>query len=150
MVWWKDRGGQEEAEGDEDEAEETENLLSAMGITRSMGEFFSATTKFVNIRTGTAESDRQAFYRQEIWSWMEISLEKGTYKWVARSITPAYDIHALYTKVSSLANRATWISYALEFRKIFLITPGNDIFNYHAEITQQMKLVKAQGEALGL
>ena len=141
---------QQEAEGDDESSEETATLLSAMGITKSMGEFFSATTKFVDIRDGAAETDKKAFYRQEIWSWMESSLEKGSYKWVARSINPPYDIRALYTKIASLANRATWISYALEFRKVFLMTPGDDIFQYHAEVTQQIKLVKAQGDSLGL
>ena len=138
-----------ENEGDSD-PEDNASLLAAMGITKSMGEFFSATTTFVNVRTGNAESDKQAFYRQEIWLWMESSLEKGSFKWVTRSIVPPYDIHALYTKISSLANRATWISYALEFRKIFLMTPGNDIFQYHAEVNQQIKLVRAQGDELGL
>ena len=81
---------------------------------------------------------------------MEASLEKGTFKWVARGISPPYDIHALYTKVCSLANRATWISYALEFRKIFTMVPGVDIFQYHADLVQQIKLVAAQGESLGM
>ena len=83
---------EDEAEDDDESSDETGNLLSAMGITKSMGEFFSATTKFVDIRDGEGERDKQTFYRQEIWTWMESSLEKGTYKWVARSITPPYDI----------------------------------------------------------
>ena len=114
---------EEKAEDVDDDPDETEALLSAMGITKSMGEFFSATTKFVDVRDESEETDKQAFYRQEIWTWMESSLEKGTYKWVARSILPPYDIRALYTKISSLANRATWISYALEFRKVSLWCP---------------------------
>lgn len=69
---------------------------------------------------------------------------------MARSISPTYDIHALYKKISSLANRSTWISYAMEFKKIFNMTPSSDIFQYHADLMQQVKLVKAQGECLGL
>ena len=30
------------------------------------------------------------------------------------------------------------------------MTPGDDIFQFHAEVAQQIKLVKAQGESLGL
>ena len=69
---------------------------------------------------------------------------------VTRTISPTYDIHALYAKVSSLANKATWISHALEFKKIFTMPSSGDIFQYHAELIEQIKLVKSQGESLGL
>ena len=134
----------------EEKNDENDVLLASMGITKSMGDFFSATTTFVNVRTQKAETDKESFYRQEIWSWMESSLEKGNFKWVVKSIRPAFDIHALYTRICSLANRATWISYALEFRKIFMMPPGQDIFQYHSDLVQQIKVVAAQGESLGL
>ena len=134
----------------EPKTDEERLLLSSLGITSTMDEFFSATTVFVNVRTSNADTEKEAFYRQEIWAWMETSLEKGNFKWVARSVSPVYDIHAFYTKISSLANRATWISYALEFKKIFTMPAGSDIFQYHAEVLQQIKMVKAQGETLGL
>jgi len=125
-------------------------FLGALGVTKSMDDFFSATTIFVNVRTNQKDDKSESYYRQEIWCWMEASLEKGTFKWVARNVNPTYDIHALYTKICSLANRATWISYALEFRKIFTMAPGTDIFQYHADLVQQIKLVASQGESLGL
>ena len=140
---------EEMAEMKREEKPET-SLLGAMGVTKSMDEFFSATTTFVNVRTEQPDSERETYYRQEIWCWMESSLEKGTFKWVARNISPTYDIHALYAKICSLANRATWISYALEFRKIFTMVPGADIFQYHADLVQQIRLVGSQGESLGL
>lgn len=77
-------------------------------------------------------------------------MARGDFKWVVRTISPTYDIHALYTKIISLANKATWISHALEFRKIFTMQSGGDIFQYHAELLEQIKLVKMQGESLGL
>ena len=134
----------------EPESNKQRILLTSMGITGTMNDFFAATTIFVNMRTGQNDTEKESFYRQEIWGWMESSLERGTFKWVARSISPTYDIHALYKKISSLANRSTWISYAMEFKKIFNMTPSSDIFQYHADLMQQVKLVKAQGECLGL
>ena len=105
---------------------------------------------FVNVRTEKDDTERETFFRQEIWIWIESSLARGNYKWVVRNVSPTYDIHALYTKVCSLANKATFISHALEVKQIFTINPGNDIFLYHAELLEQMRLVKSQGESLGL
>jgi hypothetical protein len=85
-----------------------------------------------------------------IWTWMEASLAKGTFKFITRSITPVYDIHMLYAKVSSLANKATLISHALEFKKIFTMSHSGDIFQYHAELLEQIKMVQSQGETLGI
>ena len=73
-------------------------FLGALGVTKSMDDFFSATTIFVNVRTNQKDDKSESYYRQEIWCWMEASLEKGTFKWVARNVNPTYDIHALYTK----------------------------------------------------
>ena len=129
---------------------EVVHLYDSLGVTQEMASFFAATTKFVDVRTEREEAERSTVYRQELWTWMETSLEKGTFKWLSKSIKPVYDVHALYTKVCSLANRATWISHALEFKKIFTITPGDDIFAYHAQVTEQINLVRSQGSSLGL
>jgi hypothetical protein len=126
------------------------NLMASMGVSASMDEFFASTTRFAIMPAGTAETDKQVFFRQEIWSWIESSLSKGSFKWVVRTISPTYDIHALYHKVVSLANKATWISHALEFRKLFTMPNTGDIFQYHADLIQQIKLVRNQGEALGI
>ena len=125
-------------------------LMQTMGVSSSMDEFFSSTTKFISLTTEKPETDKETYFRQEIWVWLENSLSKGSYKWVTRTITPTYDIHALYTKIVSLANKATFISHALEFKKIFSIPISSDIFQYHSDILQQMKVVKSQGESLGL
>ena len=90
------------------------------------------------------------FFRHEIWHWMETSLSKGTFKWITGTITPVFDIRRLYRKIKAVANEATLISHALEFKKIFTLAPGDDIFQYHADLIKQIKLVKAQGEALEL
>jgi hypothetical protein len=125
--------------------------LKSLGISKTQDEFFSSTVQFTNSRTGEPESDKAGYYRHEVWQWMEQSLSKGIYKWVVRTISPMYDIHSLYNKVVSLANKATWISHALEFKKIFSISSTkSDIFTYHAELIQQIKLVRMQGETLGL
>jgi hypothetical protein len=132
-------------------SEEDTLIMKSLGISSSMEDFFASTVRFIKVRGRSLESEKELYYRQEIWSWMEQSLCKGTFKWLARSIAPIYDIHALYTKVTTLANKATWISYSLEFKKIFTMScTGNDIFQYHAELLQQIQLVKAQGESLGL
>ena len=47
-----------------------------------------------------------------------------------------------------MANKVTWISQALEFKKIFTMAPY--IFQYHAELKDQIKLVKSQGDAMGM
>jgi hypothetical protein len=131
-------------------AEETKAMMESLGVTPTIDEFFSSTTQFVMASTGDVEPPKEVYFRQEIWTWLDNSLSKGTYKWVTRSIKPVYDIHALYTKVVSLANKATWISHALEFCKIFTMPRSGDIFQYHADLLQQIKVVSQQGESLGI
>jgi hypothetical protein len=131
-------------------SEEDTLIMKSLGISSSMDDFFASTVRFIKVRGRSPESEKEVYYRQEIWSWMEQSLSKGNFKWLARSISPIYDIHALYSKVTTLANKATWISYSLEFKKIFTMSCSGDIFQYHAELLQQIVLVKAQGESLGL
>ena len=104
---------------------------------------------FVNQLTGRVETEIEMHYRHEI-SWMESSLAKGIFKWVVRSISPVYDIRKLYRKIEMLANKATPISHALEFKRIFTLNAKEDIFQYHSELVQQIKLVKMQGESMGL
>jgi hypothetical protein len=125
--------------------------MKTLGITATQDDFFASSVQFINTRSGELEKEKAAYYRQEVWVWMEQSLAKGNYKWIVRTISPVFDIRSLYNKVVSLANRATWISHALEFKKIFQISPASmDIFQYHAELVTQIKLVRTQGEALGL
>ena len=126
-------------------------LMQAMGISSSMDSFFASTTTLVNVRDGEPESEKTTYFRQDIWSWLEISLSKDIFKWMVWSISPIYDIHALYTKVITIANKATLISHALEVKKIFEMPfNGSDIFQYHSELQQQIEMVQAQGESLGL
>jgi hypothetical protein len=125
-------------------------FMRSLGISKTQDEFFASTIKFVNSRTAEVETEKMVFFRHQIWSWMEQSLAKGTYQWIVKTVQPIFDIHLLYNKVVSLANKATWISHALEFKKIFAISPKMDIFQYHAELIQQIKLVRMQGETLGL
>ena len=67
-----------------------------MGVSSAMDDFFATTTVFRNVRTGEEEPPKMVQSRQEIWTWMETSLSKGMYRWVARSMSHVYDIHALY------------------------------------------------------
>ena len=60
---------------------EDEVLMKSLGITSSMDVFFSATTAFINVKTGTPDTDREAYFRQEIWIWMEKSLSQGQFNW---------------------------------------------------------------------
>ena len=94
-------------------------LMKSMGISPSMDAFFSSTTAFTNYRTGTPDTVKEAYFRQEIWLWMEASLAKGQFKYLVKTIEVIFDIHALYLRVVSLANKASWISHAIEYRKIF-------------------------------
>ena len=126
-------------------------IMRSMGITPAMDEFFSATVIFQNFRTDKKETDKENFYRQEIWTWLESSISQGPYKYLARSLLPPFDIRALYTSIVNMANKATWISHALEVKKIFQISmAGHDIFQYHADIFQQMRVIQNQGVALGM
>ncbi len=132
--------------------EKEQIIMKSMNITNSVDAFFSATTTFTNIKTGTPDTDKESYFRQEIWIWMEQSLSKGQFKWVVKTIGVTFDIHALHVKIMSLTNKASWISHAIEYRKIFTMSPpkNGDIFQYQAELQDQIKLVKAQGETLGL
>ena len=91
----------------EPRSDEDRVLLRSMGVSSEMDDFFATSTVFRNVRTGEKEGPRQHQYRQEIWTWMDSSLSKGMYRWVTRSIPCVYDIHALYTKVFNMANKAT-------------------------------------------
>ena len=61
-----------------------------------------------------------------------------------------FDIQKLYRKIVELANKASMISYVLEFCRIFTMKAKEDIFQYHEELLQQMRLVRAQAESLGI
>ena len=115
-----------------------------------MTEFFSSTMAFKNYRTGTPETVKEGYFRQEIWIWMEASLSKGQYKYVVKTIEVIFDIHALYLKIVSLANKASWISHALEYRKIFTMEPSNGDIQYHVELQDQIKPVQSQAQSLGI
>jgi hypothetical protein len=122
-----------------------------MGITKSVSDFFSSTTVFLNYRNGKEETPKEGYYRQEIWLWMEASCSKGQFKYIVKTVPVVFDIHALHVKIMDAANKASWISHAVEYRKIFTMSPRDgDIFQYHADLQDQIKLVKTQGESLGL
>ena len=126
-------------------------LMKRMGVSPYLNEFFSPSTKFINGTDGTIEKEPQTFYRHEIWNWMEQSLQNGVYSWVAKTILPIFDIRRLYRRICSIANKATYISFAQEFEKIFTLKPrGENIFQYHADLIQQIKIVKMQGDTLGI
>ena len=78
-------------------------------------DFFSSSSVILNTRTQEKESPE---HRQTIWTWMEASFSKDSFKWLAQTIDPVFDIHALYCRVLHLANKATWMSLAMEFKKI--------------------------------
>lgn len=125
-------------------------LMKLLGVTRAQDEFFSSSTTFYNTRLMCDEKEPESYYRTEVWHWMEASLSKGQYRSVAKNITPVYDIKKLYAKICELADKATIISCINEYKKIFTLQVKDDLFVYHEELQQQLRLVKAQVEALGL
>ena len=82
-------------------------IMKSMGISPTIDAFFSSTTAFTNYRSGTPETGKESFFRQEIWLWMEASLSKGQFKWVVKTIANIFDIHGLYIKVTSLTQKAS-------------------------------------------
>ena len=64
-----------------------------------------------------------------------------TLQWIVTHVRPTLDIHALWTKVSKVVNKATLSSHANEVKKIFMIPVGRDIFAYHAALLTQIRLV---------
>ena len=126
--------------------------MKSMGITPAMDDFFASTTSFINVRTGTPDTDRESFYRQEIWMWMEKALSLGTFKWLVKSISVTFDIHALWQAIHKHAAEVSWISFSMDYRKIFTMTPSDtgDIFQYLTEVRAQIKKVEDEGQQLGL
>ena len=112
----------------------------------------SASTSFVNVRTGTPDTDREAYFRQEIWLWMDKSLSRGNCDWLPDQVGTMFDIHELHRLIMDSCSKITWISFAIEYKKIFNIRPkvGGDIFRYHSEVQEQIRLVKTQAEALNI
>src|SRR6185312_3327849 len=83
---------------------------------------------------------------------MDKSLSKGNYDWLPGHVGTMFDIHELHRLIMDSCSKITWISFALEYKKIFMIKPkaGGDIFRYHSEIQEQIRLVKSQAEALSI
>ena len=133
-------------------SEEDLVYMKSMGITKSLDAYFSSTTSFINVRTGTPDTDREAYFRQEIWLWMDKSLSKGNYDWLPGHVGTMFDIHELHRLIMESCSKITWISFAIEYKKIFMIKPkaGGDIFRYHSEMQEQIRLVKSQAEALDI
>ena len=125
-------------------------LMASLGITNTLTDFFSSSTYFVDARDGSEEKEQDIFFRHEIWNWMESSLKKGTFAWIIDTVMPVFDIRSLYHKIQQVVNKATLVSHALEFRKVFTMAAQEDIFLYHSNLTKQIKLIKSQGESLGL
>ena len=132
--------------------EKTLVLMKSLGISVAVDTFFSASTDFINIRTDAPDTERESAARQEIWLWMEKSLSQGQYKWVVNTVGTMFDIHELHRLVVNLCNKVTWVSWAMEYRKVFTMDakPGTDVFLYHSELQEQIKKVKLQSEALGI
>ena len=53
-------------------------VMKSMGISASMDAFFSSNTAFTNVKTGTLETDKEAYFRQEIWLWLNRRFQKGS------------------------------------------------------------------------
>ena len=126
------------------------DLMRLLGVTREQDEFFSSSTIFYNTRLHCDEKETDAFFRTEIWNWMEASLTKGQYRSIAKNITPVYDIRKLYNRAVEVANTATAISCIREYKKIFTMTMKEDIFQYHEELLQQIRVVRGQLEKVRL
>ena len=69
---------------------------------------------------------------------------RGMYKWITNLVKPIFDIQKLYRKVVENANKATQISHSLEMEKLYLMVPGEDILQFHADVTKQIKVIQAQ------
>jgi hypothetical protein len=107
-------------------SDESVVLMRSMGISKTQSEFFASSVLFVDTRNSKQESEKAVYFRHEIWNWMEQSLSKGQFKGMIRTISPVFDIHALYNKIVSLANKATLISHSLE---VFSISRARIFFN---------------------
>jgi len=123
-------------------------LMSLLGVTREHDEFFSSSTVFYNTRLQCEEKEPDTFFRTEIWNWMEASLSKGQYRSIAKNITPVYDIRKLHARVVEVANMATPISCIMEYKKLFTMSMKEDIFQYHEDLLQQIRIVRGQMEKL--
>ena len=121
--------------------EKTLVLMKSLGISVAVDTFFSASTDFINIRTDAPDTERESAARQEIWLWMEKSLSQGQYKWVVNTVGTMFDIHELHRLIVNLCNKVTWVSWAMEYRKVFTMDakPGTDVFQYHSELQEQIK-----------
>jgi hypothetical protein len=127
-----------------------DDLMRMLGVTRAQDEFFASSTVFYNTRLRRDELEPDGVYRSEIWNWMEASTAKGQYRAIAKNIAPVYDIKKLYARIVEAANKASIISCIMEYKKVFTMTMREDIFQFHEELLQQMRVVEAQVEALGI
>ena len=57
---------------------------------------------------------------------------------------PIFDIRRFYRKIAENANKATQITHSLEMEKLYQMQPGEDLLQFHADITKQVQIIQAQ------
>ena len=125
-------------------------MMTALGVSRTQDEFFASSVTFYKCRTSLPETKMETYYRHEIWNWMQKTLAKGEFAWIASTIVPVFDIRRYYLQICEAANKPTAISHAMEFKKCFELQPDGNIFQYHANLIEHIRMLAAQGEEIGI
>ena len=71
-------------------------------------------------------------------------MAQGIFKWVTAMVKPIFDIRRFYRKIAENANKATQITHSLEMEKLYQMQPGEDLLQFHADITKQVQIIQAQ------
>ena len=59
-----------EVKRDEPEENLSDQVMKIMGYSESEIDYFQASTRFVNVLTGSVESQKDTLARQKLWHWM--------------------------------------------------------------------------------
>ena len=126
-------------------------MRQAFHVTREQDEFFASSVEFYCYKTGKKETALQSYYRHEIWGWMEKSLSKGDFAWIAPTIVPVYDIRKYYHEIMHTANKPTVVSHALAFMRCFELKPvEGDMLKFYGKLIKQLTMLRTQGAEIGV
>jgi hypothetical protein len=138
------------------EADLSEEMQRALGLTSRDREFFQVSLKFISTVTWRVEDARKLPARSKLWAWICKALagpnparQEGPYHYLTTKVEQ-YDVGALYKELVRVIDTPTVLSHAHELDALFTIAykPGQEIFAYLADIQKQMKRVNDMNNVL--
>ena len=128
------------------EAKETPNLVTLLGLPKSMVETPSSSTLFCDLEKIEFESDKRLPARQKFWQWMIRCLRgtkpiPGAFHYLIDEVQP-YDIAGLFKRLCQVLDQVTICSLDDELEAVIKLDfkPNNqNIFSYFSDLRRAVK-----------